>query len=143
MGPNWAIAVSALTFGSVHLIGGTTLGTLAVLPALFGIGAISGMLAVRSGELSQSILLHMGFNLLAVVARAPSRLGHRLQSPGPQMPTSEAAGNLFSGGMEWRHAQDVRKRRHDDPHAGRRDARSCSTAAPSVKRTPGRSRATS
>ena len=37
------------------------------LPALVGIGVISGVLAVRSGELSQSILLHMGFNLLAVV----------------------------------------------------------------------------
>ena len=66
MGPNWAIAVSALTFGSVHFLGGNALGTLAVLPALVGIGAISGVLAVRSGELSQSILLHMGFNLLAV-----------------------------------------------------------------------------
>jgi membrane protease YdiL (CAAX protease family) len=66
MGPNWAIAVSAVTFGAVHFLGGNPLGTLAVLPALVGIGAISGVLAVRSGELSQSILLHMGFNLLAV-----------------------------------------------------------------------------
>jgi membrane protease YdiL (CAAX protease family) len=66
MGPNWAIAVSALTFGAVHFLGGNPLGTLAVFPALVGIGAISGVLAVRSGELSQSILLHMGFNLLAV-----------------------------------------------------------------------------
>jgi uncharacterized protein len=67
MGPNWAIAICAVTFGAVHFLGGGALGTLAVLPALIGIGAISGVLAVRSGELSQSILLHMGFNLLAVL----------------------------------------------------------------------------
>ena len=36
MGPNWAIAVSALTFGAVHLIGGNALGTLAVLPRSSG-----------------------------------------------------------------------------------------------------------
>ena len=59
------------------------------LPALFGLGAISGVLAVRSGELSQSILLHMGFNLLTVLAGAAQladravALGHRLQSRAP------------------------------------------------------------
>jgi membrane protease YdiL (CAAX protease family) len=72
MGPNWAIAVSALAFGAVHFLGGSALGTVAVLPALVGIGAISGVLAVRSGELSQSILLHVGFNLLAVVGALAS-----------------------------------------------------------------------
>jgi hypothetical protein len=72
MGPNWAIAVSALVFGAVHFLGGNALGTLAVLPALVGIGVISGVLAVRSGELSQSILLHVGFNLLAVVGALSS-----------------------------------------------------------------------
>lgn len=67
MSPNWAIGVSAVAFGAVHFLGGNPLGTLAVFPALVALGAISGVLAVRSGDLSRSILLHMGFNLLAVV----------------------------------------------------------------------------
>ena len=56
-------------FGAVHLLGGNVLGTLAVLPALIGLGVVSGVLAVRSGDLSQSILLHVGFNLIAVRRR--------------------------------------------------------------------------
>ena len=107
MGPNWAIAVSAVTFGAVHFLGGNPLGTLAVLPALIGIGAISGVLAVRSGELSQSILLHMGFNLLAVLGAvleltSAFRDPHRLQSRAPNADISWLQDNLFSGGMEWR-----------------------------------------
>jgi membrane protease YdiL (CAAX protease family) len=62
----WAIGISATAFGAVHFLGGNALGTLAVLPALIGLGAISGVFAVRSGDLSRSVLLHMGFNLLAV-----------------------------------------------------------------------------
>jgi membrane protease YdiL (CAAX protease family) len=72
MGPNWAIALSALTFGSVHFLGGNALGTLAVLPALVGIGVLSAVLAIRTGNLSQSILVHVGFNLLAVVGALAS-----------------------------------------------------------------------
>jgi uncharacterized protein len=67
MSDNWAIGTSATIFGCVHFLGGNALGTLAVLPALIGLGVVSGVLAVRSGNLSRSILLHMGFNLLAVV----------------------------------------------------------------------------
>jgi membrane protease YdiL (CAAX protease family) len=63
----WAIGISACAFGGVHFLGGSALGTLAVLPALIGLGVISGIFAVRSGDLSKSILLHMGFNLLAVI----------------------------------------------------------------------------
>jgi membrane protease YdiL (CAAX protease family) len=63
---SWAIGISATTFGAVHFLGGSALGTLAVLPALIGLGVVSGILAVRSGDLSRSVLLHMGFNLLAV-----------------------------------------------------------------------------
>jgi membrane protease YdiL (CAAX protease family) len=72
MSANWAIAISALAFGCVHFLGGNFLGTLAVLPALVALGAISGLLAERSGDLSQSILLHMGFNLLAVAGAIAS-----------------------------------------------------------------------
>jgi membrane protease YdiL (CAAX protease family) len=67
MSDNWAIGTSATIFGCVHFLGGNALGTLAALPALIGLGVVSGVLAVRSGNLSRSILLHMGFNLLAVV----------------------------------------------------------------------------
>jgi CAAX protease family protein len=63
----WAIGISATAFGAVHFVGGNVLGTLVVLPALIGLGVISGIFAVRSGDLSRSILLHMGFNLLAVL----------------------------------------------------------------------------
>ena len=37
-----------------------------------GLGVVSGVLAVRSGNLSQSILLHVGFNLIAVVGAIAS-----------------------------------------------------------------------
>jgi membrane protease YdiL (CAAX protease family) len=67
MSTAWAIAVSALLFGAVHFLGGNFLGTLAVLPALVGLGVISAVFAARTGELSRSILLHMGFNVLAVI----------------------------------------------------------------------------
>jgi membrane protease YdiL (CAAX protease family) len=63
----WAIGISAVAFGGVHFIGGSVLGTLAVFPALVALGVISGIFAVRSGDLSKSILLHVGFNLLAVI----------------------------------------------------------------------------
>ncbi len=68
MSDGWAIGVQATVFGAVHFVGGSPLGTLIALPALIGLGVVSGILAVRSGSLSQSILLHVGFNLLAVVA---------------------------------------------------------------------------
>jgi len=67
MSDNWAIIVSACAFGAVHFLGGNPLGTLIALPALIGLGAISAYLAIRSGDLSRSILLHVGFNLLAVI----------------------------------------------------------------------------
>ena len=132
----------------VHFLGGNPLGTLAVLPALVGIGAISGVLAVRSGELSQSILLHMGFNLLAVLgAAALLELTPRPRidfSPGPKCRhLAPAQDNLFSGGMEWRHAQDVRKRRQSRSACGSADATSCSTAAPKCEANTWEDRATS
>ncbi len=68
----WAIGISAVVFGAVHLLGGNVLGTLVVIPALVGLGVVSGVLAVRSGNLSQSILLHVGFNLIAVVGAIAS-----------------------------------------------------------------------
>jgi membrane protease YdiL (CAAX protease family) len=63
-----AIIVSSVIFGGVHLLLDPTYGTLVVTPGLMVMGAIAAILAVRSGELSQPILFHVGFNLLVVVA---------------------------------------------------------------------------
>ena len=38
-----------------------------LLAPLAMVGIVSGVLAVRSGDLSRSILLHAGFNLLSAV----------------------------------------------------------------------------
>jgi membrane protease YdiL (CAAX protease family) len=67
MSAAWAIATSAIAFGVIHVLLDPTLGTLVVVPGLIVMGAISAIFAVRSGNLSQSILFHIGFNLLAVV----------------------------------------------------------------------------
>jgi membrane protease YdiL (CAAX protease family) len=61
-----AVAISALAFGLAHVI--FDFGSGVVLPALVALGMLSGYFAVRTGNLSRSILLHMGFNLLAVLA---------------------------------------------------------------------------
>jgi len=68
--PAIAVAGSALLFAVAHLVGGVTLGTIAVVPALFALGAISGVAAVWTGDLTVSIPLHMGFNLLTVAEYA-------------------------------------------------------------------------
>ncbi|MDQ1467706.1 MAG: protease family protein [Actinomycetota bacterium] len=61
-----AVAISALAFGLAHVV--FDFGSGVVLPALVALGMISGILAVRTGNLSRSILLHAGFNLFAVLA---------------------------------------------------------------------------
>ncbi len=62
----WAVFGSAAIFGVVHLSDGTV-GSVIALPAIVGLGVISARQAVGTGELSRSILLHMGFNALTVV----------------------------------------------------------------------------
>lgn len=66
-----AVAISALAFGLAHVV--FDWGSGAVLPALVALGMVSGILAVRTGNLSRSILLHIGFNLLAVLAVLTNR----------------------------------------------------------------------
>ena len=66
--PVAAVTISALVFALAHPLLDPTLGTLAVVPALFAMGAVSGVLAIRRGNLSMSIFLHIGFNLLTTVA---------------------------------------------------------------------------
>ena len=66
--PVAAVAISALVFALAHPMLDPTFGTLAVVPALFALGAISGVAALRRGDLSMSIFLHIGFNLLTTVS---------------------------------------------------------------------------
>jgi hypothetical protein len=66
--PVAAVAISALVFALAHPLLDPTVGTVAVVPALFGLGAISGVVALRRGNLSMSIFLHIGFNLLTTVS---------------------------------------------------------------------------
>jgi membrane protease YdiL (CAAX protease family) len=64
--PAWAIFGSALLFALVHPLGDPEVASLIVVPAILALGVISGYLAVRTGDLSRSIMLHAGFNLLTV-----------------------------------------------------------------------------
>ncbi len=63
--PATAIWVSALVFALVHVVLDPGAGF--AVPALLLLGLVSGWRAVRTGSLSESILLHAGFNLLAVL----------------------------------------------------------------------------
>ena len=67
-----AVAISGVTFALLHLVD-PSIGTVVALPALATIGVVSGVMAVRTGDLSRSILLHMGFNLVTVLAELASR----------------------------------------------------------------------
>ncbi len=65
--PEVAVGVSALVFALAHPMLSPTWGTFAVVPALFALGVVSAFVAVRRGDLSVSILLHIGFNLLTTL----------------------------------------------------------------------------
>lgn len=63
--PGWAVFGSALVFALVHVLGDPD--SYYYVPAFLALGLVSGWRAVRTGNLSQSIFLHAGFNLLATV----------------------------------------------------------------------------
>lgn len=65
LSPAWAVFVSAAVFGLAHVVGDPNAAL--VLPALLTLGVVSGIQAVRTGELSRSLFLHCGFNLLTTV----------------------------------------------------------------------------
>ena len=65
-------------------------GTFAVVPALFALGAVSGAMAVRRGNLSVSILLHIGFNLLTTAAPLDSSIGTEKSGLGEKLVRSPA-----------------------------------------------------
>ena len=58
--------IVALAFGLTHVIG--DIDTLPALPALVALGGFNAVLAIRSGSLSRSILVHVGFNLLGAIS---------------------------------------------------------------------------
>jgi uncharacterized protein len=64
--PGWAVFVSAAVFGLVHF-GDPSIGTLIAFPAILSLGLVSGYQATKTGDLSNSIMLHMGFNILSVI----------------------------------------------------------------------------
>jgi membrane protease YdiL (CAAX protease family) len=51
----------------VHALGDPSVGTLIALPAIILLGVVSGYQAAKTGNLSRSIMLHMGFNALSAV----------------------------------------------------------------------------
>jgi membrane protease YdiL (CAAX protease family) len=67
MSPAWAIGLSAAIFALVHPLTSPTIGSVMAVPALLALGLLSAGLAVRTGNLSASILLHAGFNLLTAI----------------------------------------------------------------------------
>ncbi len=60
-GPRWALWVSSLVFGAVHL-------QLLQLPALTLIGLVLGWLTLRYGRLGPAIWAHIAFNSVAVAS---------------------------------------------------------------------------
>ncbi|MFN8037088.1 MAG: CPBP family intramembrane glutamic endopeptidase [Acidimicrobiia bacterium] len=70
----WAVFGSGLVFGLAHVLGDPSVGSFVALPALVGLGVLNGVLAVRSGDLRRSMLVHAGFNGAAVLAILVGRL---------------------------------------------------------------------
>jgi membrane protease YdiL (CAAX protease family) len=65
--PGWAVFVSAVVFGLVHVIGDPSVGSLIALPVIVLLGLVCGYQAVVTGDLCRPIMLHMGFNALSAV----------------------------------------------------------------------------
>jgi uncharacterized protein len=68
MSPALAVGVQALVFALAHPALSPHLGDLVVVPALFLLGTVSGVAAVATDDLSASILMHIGFNLVTTLA---------------------------------------------------------------------------
>ena len=74
--PLIAVAVSALVFALAHPALDPRWGTFAIVPAFFALGAVSGAAAVRRGDLSVSIMLHIGFNFLTTFGAVVDGIHH-------------------------------------------------------------------
>jgi uncharacterized protein len=71
--PAWATFGSALAFAAVHPLSSPTIGSVIAVPGLLVLGLVSAGLAIRTGNLSASILLHAGFNLLTAISVVATR----------------------------------------------------------------------
>jgi len=60
----WSIGISALAFAAVHVLFDPGAGY--VFPGLFGLGIVLAVVAMRDRSLSRPILIHAGFNVVAV-----------------------------------------------------------------------------
>jgi len=60
-----AVFASAAAFALVHVIGDP--GSYPYVPAWLFLGLVSGYQAAKTGDLTRSVLLHMGFNLIGVI----------------------------------------------------------------------------
>jgi membrane protease YdiL (CAAX protease family) len=63
-----AVFASAVIFAGVHVMGDTS--SYPVVPGLLLLGLVSGYQALKSGDLSRSVLLHVGFNVLSAISLA-------------------------------------------------------------------------
>lgn len=61
-----AIFGSAVVFAGLHVVGDP--GSYPVVPGLVLLGLVSGHQAAKTGDLTRSVLLHLGFNLLSALA---------------------------------------------------------------------------
>jgi membrane protease YdiL (CAAX protease family) len=66
-----AVFASATVFAGIHVLGDP--GSYYVVPGLLLLGLVSGAQAVRTGDLSRSIALHMGFNVLSAIFLVANR----------------------------------------------------------------------
>ena len=66
--PGTAVLIGALAFGAVHPLTDPSVGSLIAFPALVLVGLVCGHEAVRTGDLWHSIAIHVGFNVLTVIA---------------------------------------------------------------------------
>jgi membrane protease YdiL (CAAX protease family) len=71
--PAWATFISALAFAAVHPLSSPSIGSVIAIPGLFLLGLVAAGLAIRTGNLSASILLHAGFNLLTAISVVATR----------------------------------------------------------------------
>jgi membrane protease YdiL (CAAX protease family) len=71
--PAWAAFGSSIAFAAVHPLTSPSIGSVIAVPGLFVLGMVSAGLAIRTGTLSASILLHAGFNLLTAISVVATR----------------------------------------------------------------------
>lgn len=65
--PGWSVLVTSLVFAAVHF-GDPSVGTVMAFPAIFSLGLVAGYQTAKTGDLVRAVYLHVGFNLVSVIA---------------------------------------------------------------------------